>query len=281
MKIYKAKETTETTQVVSEVFCDRCGDQCRDPSDHNDTSIQVKATGCFDSDFPPDTTIWTFDLCQFCYAALIAELKNPPVTQEYLLTGRGDILPDEDDGLLLLLTCADPSLLLQKLRTSDVQRFKKLTQRVMEKIRLEPRPLVRAAWEEISVEEIFDSKGPQAHTDDDRLFSLWFSYCGDGVYIYTVEQRNGALLEDAEGTREAYTLLLNEFPHADGAELKQKIEGKPRHKNMLYVPIRTWEFQRVDPKMIEAEALSKKADELYSQTVIMNDHAPRGVRVKP
>ena len=118
MLVMKKVEQTNTVEVIEDVLCNLCGQSCKDQHYPNNVfgPMEVSDTGSYGQNFPPDLENWEIDICQYCFAWIVAHCRLPPRRREYyigLLHGGGskDCLLETDtpDTVLSALLTGDPS----------------------------------------------------------------------------------------------------------------------------------------------------------------------------
>jgi len=101
MLVTKRVEQTVTTDVVTDVLCNRCGKSCvtgqpfQGRVGNADGLIEVSVSGSYDSNVIGDLVSWTFSLCEVCLGEIVHGFKLP-VRASHMVNG--DAEPPSNGG---------------------------------------------------------------------------------------------------------------------------------------------------------------------------------------
>lgn len=85
-----SRKLATPTDVVEDVFCNKCGLSCKSPQGHNHGLIEAEVVGGYESTHIGDGDVHKFSLCERCLLDMINEFHYPSFQGNY-------ITPDDDN----------------------------------------------------------------------------------------------------------------------------------------------------------------------------------------
>lgn len=80
-----SRKLAEPTDVVEDVFCNKCGMSCKSPQGYNHGLIEAEVIGGYESTHIGDGDVHKFSLCERCLSKLIKKFIYPSFQGNYIV----------------------------------------------------------------------------------------------------------------------------------------------------------------------------------------------------